>query len=484
MKFLPALRSLLALAGLFVAQFSLLAQRGAPAPTFVAAPYHASGIYAAGEKAGWTITPVPGVTPPTGDFTYTVKTNNSATIKTGTFNLSSGPATIEVVQNDPAMLYVQITPPPTAPAPAPEGPAAGPAAAATVAPNATLPAAARGNGGRGGRGGAGGPRLAAAIAPTKIKPSVPRPADFDAFWDGKLAELANIPVNPSLTPVPANKDGIALFTVKLDSVGSHVQGYLAKPARTGKFPALIMYQWAGVYSLETQTLAAVKDRAAEGWLVLNVDSHDISPNEGQAEHPELQNYQSQGNTDRETAYFLKMYLRDARAVDYIKSRPDWDGKIIVFQGTSMGGQQSLATAGLRPNDVTAVIVNVPSGADFNGDAHGHRTGYPNWLTNAGATPNPKIAETGQYFDTVNFAHRIKAPVVAAMGFLDITSPPAGIWAALNEIPGPKEAISMIESDHNHITPEKQGAWDARSKEVRDSLLKTGAFKVVEPFAQP
>ena len=498
MKSLPALRFLLALAGLFLAHLPLLAQRGpAPAPILVAEPLHPSGIYGAGEKVSWTITLAPGATPPAGDFTYTVKTNNSAIIKTGSFNFASGSVTLEVVQNDPAMLYVQITPPPAPPTPAPEGNAALPAAPApTTGANGTLPAAttptpaasaapsapptaARGGGrGRGGRGG-GNPRLAAAIAPEKIGLAVPRPADFDTFWDGKLAELAKIPINPALTSVPASKDGIELFTVKLDSVGSHVQGYLAKPAREGKFPALIMYQWAGVYSLETQTLASVKDRAAEGWLVFNVDSHDIAPNEGQAEHPELGGYQAQGNTDREISYFLRMYLRDARAVDYIKTRTDWDGKTIVFQGTSMGGQQSLATAGLRSGDVTAVIINVPSGADSNGNLHGRTAGYPNWPSN-----NPEIMKTGLYFDTVNFAARIKAPVIAAIGFLDTTSPPVGIFAALNQIPGPKEAISMIESDHNHITPEKQGAWNERSKEVRDALLTTGTFKVVEPFAKP
>jgi hypothetical protein len=28
---------------------------------------------------------------------------------------------------------------------------------------------------------------------------------------------------------------------------------------------------------------------------------------------------------------------------------------------------------------------------------------------------------------------------------------------------------MIESDHNHITPEKQGAWNARNKEVLETI---------------
>src|SRR5262245_24608937 len=113
MKLTDAPRFLLALAGLFVAHLPLLAQRGpAPAPLLVAEPLRASGLYATGEKASWTIAPAPGATLPAGDFTYTVKTNNAATIKSGTFNFASAKtATIDVVQNEPAMLYVQITPP-------------------------------------------------------------------------------------------------------------------------------------------------------------------------------------------------------------------------------------------------------------------------------------------------------------------------------------------------------------------------------------
>jgi hypothetical protein len=32
-----------------------------------------------------------------------------------------------------------------------------------------------------------------------------------------------------------------------------------------------------------------------------------------------------GNTDREKSYFLNMYLRDSRALDYLMTRSDWDG---------------------------------------------------------------------------------------------------------------------------------------------------------------
>jgi cephalosporin-C deacetylase len=167
-----------------------------------------------------------------------------------------------------------------------------------------------------------------------------------------------------------------------------------------------------------------------------------------------------------------MYLRDARAIDYISSRADWDGKTIVLMGTSMGGQQSLVTAALRSN-ITAVLVNEPSGADSNGDLHGRQAGYPNWPSN-----DPKVMGTALYFDTVNFAPRIKAPVLAAIGFIDTISPPAGLWTVMNQIPGAKEVISMIESDHNNRTPEKQGQWESRWREVLAALLKGEEFKPV------
>jgi cephalosporin-C deacetylase len=384
------------------------------------APFHPNGIYQIGERAGWTVTLPQGTAAPADKYTYVIKKNNAEVIKTGTLDLSSGSATIEATLDEPAMLYVEVD---------------------------TKPAI----------------HLGAAIAPWKLQPSVPCPADFDAFWDAKLKALSEIPINPVLTPDKTSQEGVELYTVKLDSLGSHVQGYLAKPSKQGKFPALVIFQYAGVYALQTET---VTDRAAEGWLAFDVDSHDIPPGQATGVSKE---YYTIGDTSRETSYFLKMYLRDSRAIDYISSRPDWDGKTIVIMGTSMGGQQSLVTAGLNPK-VTAVIVNEPSGADSNGDLHGRKAGYPNWPSD-----NPKVMETALYFDTVNFAHRIKAPVLAAMGFIDTIAPPAGIWTAIDQIPGPKEAVPMIESDHNNITPEKQGAFISRSKEVLDTILQGGEF---------
>ncbi len=399
-------------------------------------PYHASGIYEIGETVGWTVTPGP-VTP-TYSYRWTIRRNNAVVLKQGKLDVSSGKDKIEITGDQPEMIYVAVEPY------APEG----------------VPYKS-GNTGRDN----GLYAVGAAVAPLKIGLSTPRPADFDTFWNDKLTEQAKVPINPVLTPARTDVPGVELNKFVLDALGSKAHGYVAKPAREGKFPALIQLQYAGVYALNAQGAA---QRASEGWLLLNVDSHDKLPSDPSGGIP--RNYQTVGNTDRERSYFLNMYLRDSRVFDYLLTRPDWDGKTIVLTGGSMGGQQSLALAGLRPGKITAALVCVPAGADTNGDLHGRKAGYPNWPSD-----NPDPMKTALYFDTVNFASRIEAPVMAGMGFIDTISPPAGIWTALNQIPGPKEPLPMIESEHDNLTPMKGRACPARTKEILDVLVKGGQF---------
>jgi cephalosporin-C deacetylase-like acetyl esterase len=245
---------------------------------------------------------------------------------------------------------------------------------------------------------------------------------------------------------------------------------LAKPRKEGKFPALLIFQWASPpYPLQKPW---VTDRAAEGWLTLNIEPHDVLPDQPPAYYAalpdELKNYQAIGREDRDRCYFLQMYLADYRAVDYLARRPDWDGKTLVVMGTSMGGQQSLCVAGLHPK-VTHVIVNEPSGCDANGPLHGRASGYPNWPSG-----NPKIMQTAPYFDPVNFASHIKAPALVSMGFIDTIAPPVGIWTAFNQIKGPKEAVPMLDSPHNNLaTPAQQRPYTTRSAEWLDILVKGG-----------
>ena len=298
---------------------------------------------------------------------------------------------------------------------------------------------------------------------------MPCPADFDAFWESKIKLLKAIPENPVLTPADGGNPEIEYATIRMDHInGTHVYGQIAKPKRKGKFPALVIFQWASPpYPLQKSW---VTGHAADGWLTLNIEPHDVLPDQPKAYYDALpqaiKNYQSIGNDDRDESYFLEMYLRDYRAVDYITSRDDWDGKTLVVMGTSMGGQQSLCVAGLHPK-ITHVIVEEPSGCDTNGPLHGRQSGYPSFPSN-----NPKIMETALYFDAVNFAPRITARSLVAMGFVDTVAPPVGIWTAFNQIKVQKEAAPMIESPHNNSATEAQQLpFTSRSTEWLNTLVQ-------------
>jgi len=428
---------------LVLAGASLSAQRAPIAQQLVFTPYHADGIYKIGDTVGWTVTPSP--TPPTYAFKWTIRRNNAVVLKEGTLDLSTGKASIEIVADQPAMIYVAIQ------------------AYRDLAP-ATTGEAPRFKGGNAGQD-TGFYALGAAVEPRTITASAPRPSDFDAFWEGKLAAQAKVPINAVLTPVATDVPGVDMWMFQLDALGSKAHGYVAKQAREGGFPALIQLQYAGVYALNDR---AVARRAAEGWLMLNVDSHDKLPSDPAGDAP--RNYREVGNSSRETSYFLNMYLRDSRVLDYLITRPDWDGKTIVLTGGSMGGQQSLAVAGLRPEAITAVLVCVPAGADSNGDLHSRKAGYPNW-----ASDRPEVMTAALYFDTVNFASRIKAPVMAGIGFIDTIAPPVGIWSMLNQIRGPVEPLPMIESEHDNLTPDKAAVCPTRTNEILQTLVRGGTF---------
>jgi cephalosporin-C deacetylase len=417
---------------------SLAAAHDCQAQSLTFTPYKASGIYEIGEKVGWTVTLSAGAAP-TGDYTYTVKKNNQDVIKAGRLEFLSGRASIEVTLDEPAMVYAQVSP------------------ADDSSSNASKAMA-----------------LGAAVAPEKLQPSVPRPADFDRFWKSKISMLKKIPERAVLTPQDSGKPDVEYAIIQMDHVnGTHVYGQMARPKKPGKFPALVIFQWASPpYPLQRQW---VTDRAAEGWLTLNIEPHNVLPDQPPSYYsalPEaIKHYESIGQTDREKNYFLQMYLADYRAVEYITHRPDWDGRTLVVMGTSMGGQQSLCVAGLHPK-ITHLIVNEPAGCDTNGSLHGRAAGYPNWPAD-----NPQAMQTALYFDPVNFAAHIKATSMVAMGFVDTVAPPVGIWIAFNQIQGAKEAVPMVGSPHNHVaTPAQQYPFTSRSAEWLSTLVHGGEVK--------
>lgn len=300
-------------------------------------------------------------------------------------------------------------------------------------------------------------QVGAGVDPHLIKPSMPPPDDFDDFWNEKKAALAAIPVDAQLTPVNPGTTGIELFDVRVDSLGAPVSGYMARPsnAKEGSLPAILTLHGAGYVSASKNK---VIDWAQEGLLALDINAHGI-PNGQSASFytklgdSELYRYWWQGRESRETFYFLGMFLRVVRAIDFLTAQPEWDGKTLILYGTSQGGAQAMAGAGLDER-VSFFVAGVPGMADLTGMVVGRPMGWPN-MSDISGMPSPHadaIVETLRYFDGMNFMTRTKADGFFTVGFVDSTCRPTTVYAAYNALHNDKDIYNDIFAGHEN-TPE-------------------------------
>ncbi len=308
--------------------------------------------------------------------------------------------------------------------------------------------------------------IGALADPEKITPGSPEPADFDAFWAAKRKELDQVPVNPVRTEVKLDpKDaGLVCYDVKLDCTGGlPVRGYLCMPrnARAASCPAIVCFHGAGFGSANKRT-----DWARSGVMVLDVNAHGL-PNgmdgrfyQVQKNAPAYQGYLSRGLQDRNRIYFTGMFLRVMRALDYVKSLPEWDGKTLITHGSSQGGGQSLAAAALDPQ-VSCCIACVPALCDHGAPLAGRAPGWPRFLKtdkNGKLLPGQEQAlrETA-YVDCAFLAKRIKGECFISAGLIDDVCVPSSVLAACNNISGRKNISIMPETGHQYRNP-RGFAW--------------------------
>ncbi|QIF00744.1 acetylxylan esterase [Roseimicrobium sp. ORNL1] len=314
----------------------------------------------------------------------------------------------------------------------------------------------------------------AAVDPLLIKPSLPVPDDFDAFWDAQKKKLAAVPAKSTLTPVPSPTKKAETFDVKVDALGAPVSGYFARPvnAKPKSLPIILMVHGAGVSS---SNLPSAASWAENGMLAFNMNAHGI-PNGKPPEfysslaQADLKDYRNVGRDSRDTWYFLGMFLREVRALDFLCSQPEWDGKTVVVYGSSQGGFQGFAISAIDPR-VTFLAAGVPAGCDHTGIVVNRVNGWPKVVPNLpDGKPDPKVLEASRYFDNVNFAAKTKAKgAYLTVGFIDTTCPPTGVYAAYNALPLSTKAIyDDIPSGHANSPQASAAMVEAVKKHVKEN----------------
>lgn len=290
-------------------------------------------------------------------------------------------------------------------------------------------------------------RAGAMTDPEAVRPGGKEPADFDAFWNAQRQAVRAEPMRPTLEPVPVEpqyRGKFEVYDVTVNTPGTKpVRAYLTRPAGepARKYPALVVWHAAGVRSA-----AAQYHFAGMGFLVLDVNAHGINNGAPHQEYVRLyrtamKDYRFENADNRDTIYFNGMFRRLIRALDYLKTRPDWDGKNLVVYGGSQGGAQALAAAGLEPA-VTAVVACEPAMCDHGGPFAKRNPGWPRFIRLKDGKPeNPAIAAAVPYYDAAFFAARIRsAECLLLTGFIDTTCVPSSVYAAYNSIPSASKRI--------------------------------------------
>jgi cephalosporin-C deacetylase len=305
---------------------------------------------------------------------------------------------------------------------------------------------------------------AAAFSPLKIPPSLPVPDDFDEFWAQQKAQLAKVAFDAKLTPVKHADAGIECFDVQVACLGgAPVSGYVAKPknAKPKSLPAILWVHGAGVRG---SSLPNAVTGAKANMLSMDINAHGI-PNGKPGKFykdlnaGKLKNYRHTGRESRESIYFRGMYLRLVRAIDFLTSQPEWDGRVVAVVGHSQGGGQALVAGGLDDR-VTLIATGVPAICDHSGRAAGRINGWPKLVpTESDGKPNAKILQAARYVDAVNFASRCDADAIMSVGFIDAVCPPSSCYAAYNLLQGDKQIIN--EPLMGHAAPQH----------IREAFLK-------------
>ena len=311
----------------------------------------------------------------------------------------------------------------------------------------------------------------AAFELDKIRPGLPVPADFAEYWKAQKRMLSEIPMNVDMKEVPCDNKNVELFDIKADTFKGFLTGYYARPkgAKPKSCPAILFPHGAGVRSSNKGGPVAW---AAQGYIALDYNAHGI-PNgkpkefyESLAKN-ELKDYRYVGADNRDNSFFRVLYLRTMRALEFLMDQPEWDGKILIVNGTSQGGGQALAAGGLC-DKVTYVAAFVPAMCDHNGIAARRVCGWPNLLRpDKFGAYDKSVYEASPYFDAANFASMIKGEAFVTTGLRDNVCPPSSVSAAYSNIKSPK--TFRIAEEGSHAVP--RDFYDEGANRIREHVKK-------------
>lgn len=286
----------------------------------------------------------------------------------------------------------------------------------------------------------------------------PRPADFDAFWDASLAELAQVDPHVELIPADFASPVAECFHLWFTgTAGARVHAKYLRPrsAGSGRRPCVLQFHGFNHHSGEWHEKLGL---VAEGFCVTALDCRGqggLSQDHGTLRTSPPNGHLTRGllDPDPRNLLYRHHYLDTALLARIVSTFAEVDSERLVAAGNSQGGGLTLACAALSPG-IRRVALKFPFLCDWRRvweldlakDAYAelrdffrkhdpeHRRAEQFWL---------KLG----YVDVAHLAPRIRATVLMGVGLMDTICPPSTQFAAYNRITSPKELA--IYPDYGH-----------------------------------
>jgi len=367
--------------------------------TLTATLDHPDGLYRCGEKATFSVTIRKNDAPvTTGDINWVLTNDGVKQIAAGKAQLGEQPTVITGTLPQPGILRLSVTD-----------------AQYRVAPQW-------------------GNVIGAGFDVDKIQPTAVEPPDFVEYWEATKAAVRAIPLDMQLEKVnDKSNDKQTTYKINFANIENlRVYGWLSVPTAAGKHPAILTVPAAG-----WKPYGPGSGWATQGFISMVLFAHAYPVDLPTEKYDELQKgplagYMHQGKDNRDTYYFRHVFTGCTRFMDYLMSRPEWDGQNLIVTGSSQGGALSLICAGLEPK-VTAIASNVPAMCDHTGCMIDRACGWPRLIPDKDAN----VAKVSAYYDAVNFARHAKCATLISTGFVDATCPPTSVYSAYAVLPQPK-----------------------------------------------
>lgn len=279
--------------------------------------------------------------------------------------------------------------------------------------------------------------------------SVPLPADFDEFWAESLAACPALA--PSFEYVPAlSTDTVTVYDVRYTSYqGLRVAAWYTKPRHgTAPYPALVTIP--GYIS---------EPDVPRHWSELGYAALAVAPRgklrSNAVFNPGYPGLLTDNIVDHHTYGYRGFYLDVVRAVDVLLERSEVDGNRIGLQGSSQGGGLGISTAALRPEAIVCVSAGAPYLCGIMASTRLTRS-YPyeeiTEYLRVHPDHEPLVAETVSYYDGINFAPKVRAPVLIYLGMEDDVCPPETGFALHRVLPGEKSLRTYPRCGHHAGLP--------------------------------